>query len=190
MRWFVGIDWGREIHAARCGGRHGPPSRRARIADTAEGRAVVLRLDFGVCRRLAVTDRGGDRVAAGRAHRRLSRARVPRVRRQSEAARSLRDRHTVAGERRPARRVGARRLVRTDAGAFQPVRHEDPIVVQLRDSRAPRSISMATFRRLANQLPESAASARAGRADTVPGPMSPGCRRCWRRRRRRRHNGA
>ena len=65
----------------------------------------------------------------------------------------FRERHTVAGakdDRRDAWVLAD--SLRTDAAAFQPVRHEDPIVVQLRElSRAEDDLD-AEFRRLANQL--------------------------------------
>ena len=65
----------------------------------------------------------------------------------------FRDRHTVAGakdDRRDASVLAD--SLRTDPGAFQAVRQEDPVVVQLRELSHAEDDLDAEFRRLANQL--------------------------------------
>jgi transposase len=153
VAWFVGIDWGSEHHAVCVLDATGYRREERSVVHTAD--AVQACLDWiltytGVTPpqiAVAIETPRGALIDACLARGMLVFAVNPK---QLDR---FRDRHTVAGakdDRRDAWVLAD--SLRTDAAAFQPVRHEDPIVVQLRElSRAEDDLD-AEFRRLANQL--------------------------------------
>ena len=189
VTWFVGIDWGSESHAVCVVDATGRRRDERRIAHSVE--AVQRCLDWileytGVPpSEIAVaieTPRGAVIDAC------LARGfRVFAV--NPKQLDRFRDRHTVAGakdDRRDAWVLAD--SLRTDAAAFQPVRQEDPIVVQLRElSRAEDDLD-AEFRRLANQLRSQLHRLMPEVLALCPGADEPRFWRYWRWRRRRRRN--
>lgn len=153
LTWYVGIDWGSTSHAVCVVDAAGHRREERCVDHTAD--AVQACLDWimtftgAMPAQIAVaieTPRGAL-VDACLARRLLVFAVNPK---QLDR---FRDRHTVAGakdDRRDAWVLAD--SLRTDPAAFQRVRSEDPIVVQLRElSRAEEDLD-AEFRRLANQL--------------------------------------
>lgn len=153
VTWYVGIDWGTESHAICVVDAAGQHRQERRVDHTAD--AVQAGLDWVIaCTGVTPSDvavaletpRGavvdtclarGFRVFA------INPKQVDR----------FRDRHTVAGakdDRRDAWVLAD--SLRTDSTAFQVVRSEDPIVVQLRELSRTEEDLDAEFRRLANQL--------------------------------------
>ena len=153
VTWYVGIDWGSESHAVCVVDAAGLRREERRVDHTVERGAGVSRLGDVVYRRPAVPNRRGNRNAARGAGRQLPRARVARLRGQSQAARSLsRPPYGRGCERRPAGCVGLGGFVAHRPGRVPTGSPEDPLVVQLRElSRAEEDLD-AEFRRLANQL--------------------------------------
>ena len=153
VTWYVGIDWGTESHAICVVDAAGQRRQERRVAHTAE--AVQAGLDWVI----ACTGVTPSEVAVALETPRgalvdtcLARAfRVFAI--NPKQVDRFRDRHTVAGakdDRRDAWVLAD--SLRPDPTAFQPVRSEDPIVVQLRElSRTEEDVD-AEFRRLANQL--------------------------------------
>ena len=82
----------------------------------------------------ARADRGGDRDAAWPGGRSPAGTRLPSLRHQSQAARSFRDRFTVAGAKddsRDAHVLGD--SLRTDRHAFRRLSVDDPVIIELRE---------------------------------------------------------
>ena len=153
VAWYVGIDWGSESHAVcvvNATGQHREERRVAHTADAVQACLEWILACAGVPpSQIAVaieTPRGAVNDAC------LARGFLVFAVNPKQLDR-FRDRHTVAGakdDRRDAWVLAD--SLRTDAAAFQLVRHEDPIVVQLRElSRAEDDLD-AEFRRVANQL--------------------------------------
>jgi transposase len=153
MTWYIGIDWGNESHAVCVVDAAGHRRDERRVDHTAD--AVQACLDWimtftgATPAQIAVaieTPRGALVDAC------LARGWLVFAVNPKQLDR-FRDRHTVAGakdDRRDAWVLAD--SLRTDPAAFQHVRSEDPIVVQLRElSRAEEDLD-AEFRRLANQL--------------------------------------
>lgn len=153
VTWYVGIDWGSESHAVCVVDAAGHRREEGSVDHTAD--AVQTCLDWimtftgATPAQIAVaieTPRGAVVDAC------LARGCLVFAVNPKQLDR-FRDRHTVAGakdDRRDAWVLAD--SLRTDAAAFQPVRHEDPIVVQLRElSRAEDDLDVEC-RRLANQL--------------------------------------
>jgi transposase len=153
VTWYVGIDWGGESHAICVVDAAGQHRQERRVEHAAE--AVQACLDWVIAvtgatpsqvavaletPRGAVVDTclaGGFRVFA------INPKQVDR----------FRDRHTVAGakdDRRDAWVLAD--SLRTDPAAFQSVRSEDPVIIQLRELSRTEEDLDAEFRRLANQL--------------------------------------
>jgi transposase len=153
VTWYVGIDWGSESHAVCVVDEAGQRREERRVDHTAD--AVQACLDWVMSytgvppSQIAVaieTPRGALVDTCLAREWRVFAVNPKQLDR-------FRDRHSVAGakdDRRDAWVLAD--SLRTDPGAFQPVRQEDPLVVQLRElSRAEEDLD-AEFRRLANQL--------------------------------------
>jgi transposase len=153
VTWYVGIDWGSENHAVCVVDEAGQRREERRVDHTAD--AVQACLDWVMSytgvppSQIAVaieTPRGALVDTCLAREWRVFAVNPKQLDR-------FRDRHSVAGakdDRRDAWVLAD--SLRTDPGAFQPVRQEDPLVVQLRElSRAEEDLD-AEFRRLANQL--------------------------------------
>jgi transposase len=153
VTWYVGIDWGGESHAICVVDLAGQHRQERRVAHTAE--AVQACLDWVIAvtgatpSQMAValeTPRGAvvdTCLARGFSVFAINPKQVDR----------FRDRHTVAGakdDRRDAWVLAD--SLRTDPAAFQSVRSEDPVIVQLRELSRTEEDLDAEFRRLANQL--------------------------------------
>src|SRR3984893_11108071 len=151
--FYVGVDWGVEFHQACILDAGGEKICQRRIEHSGPGMLefcdFLQALTNGEASALAVAIEvpRGPIVEALLEHNYAVFSINPK---QLDR---FRDRHTVAGAKDDRRDdfVAADSL-RTDPGAFQPVRQEDPLVVQLRElSRAEEDLD-AEFRRSANQL--------------------------------------
>lgn len=153
VTWYVGIDWGSESHAVCVVDAAGHRREERCVDHTADAVQAclewIMKFTGATPAQIAIaieTPRGAL-VDACLARGLLAFAVNPKK------LDRFRDRHTVAGakdDRRDAWVLAD--SLRTDPAAFQHVRSEDPIVVQLRElSRAEEDLD-AEFRRLANQL--------------------------------------